>query len=452
MKLTNTKFLVFGLGVTGKSAVSALLKEKAIVSVCEDKDPKDTYLELEKLGATQVEVIENCSDDKIGDFDFILKSPGIPPRHSIIKAAKERGVPMLSDIELSYMLQPEMNTICITGTNGKTTTTLLTSAIIDEAGIKTASVGNIGKGILDEIGDDTKDKIFVIEASSFQLEYTIEFKPHVAVITNIGKDHLDWHESIENYISSKLKIFTNQKAEDFLILNYEDTLLREIEKSVESRIIWFSSKRELEKGLYIKHGMVVYSDGKTELEILSVNSVQIPGLHNLENVLAAAGASICIGIETTHIRNAVAKFKGAPHRLEPVRDITGVSYYNDSKGTNPESVIKALESFERPVILIAGGYDKGADYTELLNTFKIRGKALILMGETAESIRTKAYELGIEEIYMANGMKEAVEIAERISTPGDVVLLSPACASWDSYKNFEERGEHFKSLVNEIAG
>ncbi|HAE92788.1 MAG TPA: UDP-N-acetylmuramoyl-L-alanine--D-glutamate ligase [Tissierella sp.] len=452
MYLKNKKVLVFGLGISGLSTVKALHKLGAQIIVCDSKTKDELKDFFDKIKDIYVEKHLNTNELPLEDIDLIVKSPGIPPTAPILVNAQEKNIEVITDIELAYRISPTDNIIAITGTNGKTTTTTLVGEIFKKANCNTYVAGNIGVGILWDMVNANKDDVFVIEASSFQLENTIYFKPKVSLVTNIAPDHLNWHGSLDNYILSKKKIFKNQDKYDYTVLNYEDKTLREIQNEVNSNIIWFSANQKLDNGVFIDGDYIVLKDGQNLSKILPYRQLKILGKHNLENALGAIAISWAMGIELEIIAEVLREFPGVEHRIEYVKTIKGISFYNDSKGTNSDSTIKAIEALESPIILIAGGYDKGAEFDELILSFNGKVKELILLGSTKEKIKETAINNGFNNVHLVENMKEAVKLAYNCGEEKDNILLSPACASWDMYNNFEERGQDFKDAVYGLKG
>ncbi|MBU5254641.1 UDP-N-acetylmuramoyl-L-alanine--D-glutamate ligase [Tissierella praeacuta] len=452
MYLKNKKVLVFGLGISGLSTVKALHKLGAQIIVCDSKTKDELKDFFDKIKDIYVEKHLNTNELPLEDIDLIVKSPGIPPTAPILVNAQENNIEVITDIELAYRISPTDNIIAITGTNGKTTTTTLVGEIFKKANCNTYVAGNIGVGILWDMVNANKDDVFVIEASSFQLENTIYFKPKVSLVTNIAPDHLNWHGSLDNYILSKKKIFKNQDKYDYTVLNYEDKTLREIQNEVNSNIIWFSANQKLDNGVFIDGDYIVLKDGQNLSKILPYRQLKILGKHNLENALGAIAISWAMGIELEIIAEVLREFPGVEHRIEYVKTIKGISFYNDSKGTNSDSTIKAIEALKAPIILIAGGYDKGAEFDELILSFNGKVKELILLGSTKEKIKKTAINNGFNNVHLVENMKEAVKLAYNCGEEKDNILLSPACASWDMYNNFEERGQDFKDAVYGLKG
>lgn len=450
MYLKNKNVLVIGLGITGLSAVKALEKLEANISLYDSKDEEALGSFFYEIKDIQVKKYLNGKKPILDNIDLILKSPGVPLDIPILIEAKMKNIEIITDLELYYRIKSGKNMIVITGTNGKTTTTRLTGEIFRKAEYNTYIAGNIGIGILDDVLKDKDDDIIVVEASSFQLENTIHFKPHISAIINITPDHISWHGSLDNYIESKKKIFKNQNNDDYTILNYDDKILRQVSKSIKSNIIWFSVKEKLENGAFIEDDWIVLShDGKTT-RIVKLDEIQILGKHNLENILTSICISWAMGLKKEEIRTGVSEFKGVEHRMEYVKTTEGIAFYNDSKGTNPDSTVKAIEALSSPIILIAGGYDKGSEYDELIHSFNGKIKDLILIGETREKIKKVAIEKGFSRIHLVDSMKEAVKLSYELGEEKDNVLLSPACASWGMYSNFEERGKDFKNIVESL--
>lgn len=452
MYLTNKKVLVFGLGISGLSTVKALHQLNAQIVVSDSKTEEELKDFLDRIEGIYVEKHLNTNAVPLENIDLIIKSPGIPLSLPILQEAKNRNIEIITDIELAYRVSPTEDIVAITGTNGKTTTTTLVGEIFKSANFNTYVAGNIGVGILWDIVNSKKDDVFIIEASSFQLESTTYFKPKVSLITNLTPDHLDWHGSIDNYYNSKKKVFKNQDENDYIVLNYNDKILREMKDEIHSKIIWFSSSETLENGLFVENDHIIIKDDEKIIKVLPTKDLKILGKHNLENVLGAIGACWAMGIEVNIIAEVLKEFKGVEHRIEFVNKIKGISFYNDSKGTNSDSTIKAIEAINENIILLAGGYDKGTQFDELINAFNGKVKELILLGATKEKIKETALKYDFQNIYLVEDMREAVELAYSHGKSNDNILLSPACASWGMYNNFEERGIHFKDVVNGLEG
>lgn len=447
MYLKNKRVLVLGLGISGLSTVKALNFLEAKIIVYDSKteiELKDFFNEISDI---HIEKWLNKKEIYLENIDLIVKSPGIPPTSEVLLEAYRQNIEVITDIELAYRISPTEKIIAITGTNGKTTTTTLVGEIIKKANYNMHLAGNIGVGILWDMVNAKADDVFVIEASSFQLENTVSFRPQISLILNITPDHLDWHGSLEHYIDSKKKICQNQTEKDFTILNYDDPIIRKMADDLKSNIIWFSVNEKLNKGIYIDGEDIVINDGENIIKVMTYKDIKILGKHNLENVLGSIGICYSMDIDMKIIAQSIREFKGVEHRIEYVTNINGISFYNDSKGTNPESTIKAIEAIASPIILIAGGYNKGSEFDNLVKSFNNKIKDLVLLGETKEKIKEAAEKAGIINIHLVEDMKEAVKLSYSLGESKDNILLSPACASWGMYNNFEERGQDFKNAV-----
>lgn len=437
--LENKNILIMGFGVTGKSSLKFLREFPVKIYIYDKK------IDLQSLKVDEDFII--FKDEDLDKIDLIVKSPGIYPFDDLLVKAREKNIEIISDIELSYRYLKTDNVVAVTGTNGKTTTTTIVGDILKRKA-KTFVVGNIGRGILEITKEAKKDDFIVIEASSFQLEDTIEFKPHIALLTYVTSDHLDWHKTTENYVKAKLKIFANQDENDFAILNYEDRNLAK-KYNIKAQKYYFSMEKISEKGSYFDDGKIYYNDGKNTEEILDVKDLKIPGVHNIKNVMAAIIIAKLFGIDSYTIKRSISSFTGVEHRIEFVRELNGVKYYNDSKGTNPDSTEVAIAAMDGYVILIAGGYDKNSNFDNLIEKSKDKLKTVILLGETADKISNSCKKSDVE-FYIVKDLNKAVELAKKLAVKGEDVLLSPACASWDMYSNYEARGRHFKDLVREL--
>ena len=440
--------LVCGMAKSGIAAAK-LLKSKGISVAVSDIKPE------EKLPAGDLESVRNMGaalfcgknpDDIIGGFDCLVLSPGLDRSLPFIKKAESLKIPVIGEIELGYIFTP-CRIAGITGTNGKTTTTVLTGEIFKTEYPGTQVVGNIGVAYCDRVSGLKPEDWVVAELSSFQLESVSSFKPNISAVLNITPDHLNRHKTMETYIAAKENIFINQGSEDFTVLNYECEYCRRMGEKTKAETLFFSSKRELSEGIYLKDGNIIIKWGGINESLIDTNELNILGEHNYENAMAAAGIALCAGISAENIKKALKAFVAVEHRIEFVRTFNGVDYYNDSKGTNPDAAIKAVKAMKKPVVLIGGGYDKNSDYTDWILSFGGRVKSLILIGETAEAIEKSAFENGFHSVKRAESFEKAVLMAREDASEGDCVLLSPACASWDMFKNYEERGRRFKDIV-----
>ena len=455
MGLKGKRVLVVGLGISGRGAFDALARSGAALAVFDDrdisKDEPEFHNRLDEAGAECYLGGSPVPDER---WDYVVLSPGVPPSLPFIERARARGADVIGELELAFRLG-RGRYAAVTGTNGKTTTTTLIGEIFSDAGLKTVVTGNIGAAVSIAAVEAEDDTWLVTEVSSFQLETTERFRPKIAVILNLTPDHMDRHRTMEAYASAKAKIFANQEADDVLVYNADDELVCGLAANAVSRKLPFSRRLEPDAGVFVRGGEIVFADGeKGIVHVAGADELIIPGAHNLENALAAVAAAVAAGIGPDVIAGTLRSFKGVEHRLEFVCEAGGVRYVNDSKGTNPDASIKAIEAIGSGIVLIAGGYDKEADFVEYIRAAKGRVKKFILLGATAAKIRDCAVSEGFDEadINMVPCMGEAVRLGAGLADPGDTVLLSPACASWDMYRNYEERGEDFKSGAYGLQG
>jgi UDP-N-acetylmuramoylalanine--D-glutamate ligase len=445
------KVLIIGLARSGIAAARVLSSLGAEVTIADQKSAKDLREGVKTLRDWPIKIHTGgypvITKTK---FDLLVTSPGVPMRAEPLAQAVEEGIPVWSEIELASSLT-KGSIVAITGTNGKTTTTALVGQMFTDAGREVVVAGNIGVPLIQKVMGTTPSHNIVVEVSSFQLEWVHTFKPKVAIITNITPDHLDRHINMENYINVKARIFANQDKEDFTVLNYDDPILRKLAERCQGKVIFFSHQISLDEGVFIKNDWVVSRLRGTEQEICLVKDLKIPGLHNLENAMAAVGAGLALGLTKEQLHETLTTFPGVEHRLEPVRELNGVLYVNDSKATNPEAAMKALEAFDQPIILIMGGSSKGSDFSQLAKLIKEKVKHLIVLGQTADDIISAVEQNDFKAVYRVTTFEEAVNKSFQLALPGEIVLLSPACASYDMFKNFEHRGQTFKELVCELA-
>lgn len=442
------KVLVAGTGKSGIGAAKLLIRTGHPVLLYDGNEALDKEILRAKLPReADVEIcLGELTKETAAEADYCVISPGIPLEAPFVRVLQEAGVEIRSEIELAYR-QARGRLAAITGTNGKTTTTALTGAILAAAYPETYVVGNIGIPYTEEAGKMSESAVTVAEVSSFQLETIRTFHPEVSAILNITPDHLNRHKTMENYIAVKESITKNQTERDTCVLNYEDEELRRFGAGLPLRVLYFSSKRELAEGIFLRDGRIVVREGGTEEDLCRTEELRLVGVHNYENVMAAAAIALRMGVSLPLIRKVCREFRAVEHRIEYVTEKNGVVYYNDSKGTNPDAAIKGIEAMSRPTVLIGGGYDKQSEYGEWLAACKGRVTSLILIGATAKKIAGEAKKAGLEDICFASGMEEAVALAGRKARPGDAVLLSPACASWDMFESYEQRGRIFKDLV-----
>lgn len=447
MELKNKRVLVVGAGKSGLAVASFLTSKGARVVLADSSIPVYPGGELERLAASGVNLsLGGYPEVKRGNFDLVVMSPGIPLSVEPARLALEHDIELTGEMELAYRFS-SAPLVAITGTNGKTTTTTLLGEIFKNAGKNTLVGGNIGTPLVTEVERYSPEDIIVAEVSSFQLETTSTFKPKVALILNITPDHLDRHKTMEGYIDAKAKIIANQQPGDFTVLNYDDPLTAGLAGRSSARVLYFSRRTAVTEGAYIQDGRIMARLGGIEEYICGLEEIGIPGSHNLENALAAVAAAKSFGIEAESLANTLKNFKGVAHRLEFVAEINGVRYINDSKGTNPDASIKALEAYPQKIVLIAGGKNKGSDFGLFAAKVKERARVLVVLGQSAGAIAEAARDRGFENILFAKDFNDAVLLARQAARPGEIVLLSPACASWDMFKSFEERGDLFKKLV-----
>ena len=439
------KVLVLGLAKSGLAAARLLKKLGAFVTVNDGK-PLEENETARLLLAEGINVICGSHPVELLDegFEWVVKNPGIPYSNPIISKAVLDGLPVITEVELAGLIS-EAPFIGITGTNGKTTTTTLIDEIMKKDGKSTVLAGNIGKVASEVVQQAKPEDSVVIELSSFQLMGIQEFRPHIAIITNIYDAHLDYHGSREEYVGAKMKITQNQTDEDFLIINADQEALLSLAGASTANVIPFSVRQKVENGSYIENGMVYFQ----EEAIMPVTDIALPGSHNLENILASIAAVKLSGVSNEAIVHVLKTFSGVKHRTQFVREWNGRKFYNDSKATNTLATKSALTAFEAPIVLLAGGLDRGNDFEDLL-PYLHNVKAVVTFGETAEKWKDTAEQAGIICLEKAEYMTDAVQKAAALSKPGDVVLLSPACASWDQYKTFEERGDIFINCVNTL--
>lgn len=448
--LKGKNILIVGMGRSGIAAAHALVGYDANISIQDSKRAEDFDVSLiaffEEKGIT---CYFNTVPYDMSVFDMLILSPGVSPELDFVKEAAESGAEIVGELELAYRIG-KGNYVAITGTNGKTTTTTLTGEIFEAAGRKTSVVGNIGVAVISESAKATEDQWLITEASSFQLETIRYFKPQISAILNLTPDHLNRHHTMEAYGAAKAKIFENQREDGYLVINYDDKRCFALSKTAKCRVVPFSRKEELDFGAFVKGGNIVIKDDNGLVEICSLDDIKIPGDHNVENVLAAAAISYFAGISPEVIRKTISAFGGVAHRIEFCGTVDGVRYYNDSKGTNTDASITAIKALKDNIILIAGGDGKSQDFTELAKNFKGHVKELILLGRDGGQIGDAALKEGFKNITYCKNMDECVKTAAKLAEEGDKVLLSPACASWDMYDNFEQRGDHFKDCVERL--
>lgn len=450
MELSGKNVLVVGTGISGIGAAK-LLNQVGANAILYDGNESIKIEDVQnKLNGEKAEIIIGVlSEEDAKKVELLVISPGVPIDSEIVTRFRQMNIPVWGEVELAYNYD-KGQVVAITGTNGKTTTTALVGAIIKAYNNKTYIVGNIGNSYTGEVMNTSSNSYTVAEISSFQLETTHSFQPIVSAILNITPDHLNRHKTMENYAYTKEKIAENQNTNQVCVLNYDDPMLREYAKICPAKVVFFGRENKPDTGAYVENGYIRYYDGYTVETICNVEEMNLIGAHNYENVAAAVAITKAVGVPNDIIRAEILKFKAVEHRIEYVTTKNGVVYYNDSKGTNPEAAVKAIEAMTRPTILIGGGYDKKSEFDLYVKAFEGKVKLLVLIGQTRDKIAETARRYGFDDIIMADSLAEVVDICAKKAEPGDAVLLSPACASWGMFDNYEQRGTMFKELVNNL--
>ncbi len=451
MDFINKKVLVCGMAKSGITAAKLLHELGAVVTVTDIKPLEAFKGALSQLEQLNIKfALGGSPDTLVKEQDLLVISPGVPIDVPFLNLARSLGIPIWGEVELAYSLS-KAPVYAITGTNGKTTTTALTGQIFFSHNKETKVVGNIGVPFCSKVQETPEEGCFVVEISSFQLESIVSFKPKVAAVLNITPDHINRHYTLENYIAMKERIFENQDETDYLVLNYDCGYCRDMAKRAKARVIFFSVQSLLIEGVYVKGEKIVANINGTTEEIINVNELQILGEHNVENALAAVAISICGGVPVEIIRQELRAFKGVEHRIEYVTTINDVDFYNDSKATNVDAALKALYAMKRPIVLIAGGRDKDLDFAPLIKLAKEKVRHIVLIGEAANKIEDVCKAYGFDSYERANSLRSAVELALAKSEQGECVLLAPACASFDMFDSYEQRGNMFKAFVHELS-
>lgn len=447
----NKRVVVAGAGKSGIGAAKLLLEHGAEVIIFDQNDKADKLEILHKLGDYDKAgvVVGKLEEALLDTIDLMVISPGISIEAPFTEAFRERQIPIWSEIELAY--QMSKGTIAaITGTNGKTTTTALVGEICAAYCKSSFTVGNIGIPFTQIADQTTEDSMIVAEISSFQLEAIVDFQPKVSAVLNVTPDHLDRHHTFECYRDTKQKITMNQCKEQICVLNYDDIHTRGMAERIPATPVFFSRMTDLEQGVCLKGNQIVIRTEKEEYPVLSTEEMKLLGMHNIENYMAAIAISYYMGVPVEIIRKVCMEFKGVEHRIEFVKTVNGVNYYNDSKGTNPDAAIKGIQAMNRPTLLIGGGYDKKVPFDEWIESFDGKVRYLLLIGQTAETIAETARKHGFNDIIMKDNLEEAVQTCYELAEEGDAVLLSPACASWGQFDNYEQRGDLFKEYVRAL--
>jgi len=448
MDVKNKKIVVAGLGKTGFDSAVFLARKGADIFLTEEKATeqisKDASLLNEKGIKTE---IGGHTEEFIKDMEMLVVSPGIPDDALPVRYAESRNIPVISEIELAFTFSPSKKIIAITGTDGKTTTTSLTGHIFKEAKVPSVVCGNIGNTFIGEIDKIQRETFVILEVSSFQLERIKEFKPLLGCLLNIDEDHIDRHRTIENYIGAKKRLFINQDSNDRAVLNYEDKWCRDIARTIKSKKFFFGRDEFHKQGVYLKNNIIFSALNKEKhTKVVNIEKTNLWGKGNAENMMAASLIALLCGIDAEAIERAISGFIPLPHRLERVAEKNGVLFINDSKSTSPHSVINALESVETETILIMGGRNKDMSFSRIIPYFKNKVRLIILLGEAKDMLAEEFKECGVPVIKV-NDVKEAVQNAFKNAKPGDIVLFSPGCTSFDMFNNYKERGDAFKKEV-----
>jgi UDP-N-acetylmuramoylalanine--D-glutamate ligase len=442
--------IVAGTGKSGISATKLLVNHGVKVYLFDENKDRDIEAIKEKTGDSELVQIElgELGEDALSSSQLMVISPGIPVDAPFTDVVRNAGIPIWSEIELAYHYG-KGKIAAITGTNGKTTTTALVGEIVKAHNAKTIVVGNIGIPYTELCDTTDDDSDTVAEISSFQLETVIDFHPNVSAILNLTPDHLNRHYTFENYGNVKFSITKNQTMDDVTVLNYDDEHTRAMGEKAKDHchVVYFSRLEKPVGGVYVEDGDIILEDGDKKINVLAIKDLKLMGAHNVENVLAAVGISYYMGVPVDVIRDVATSFKAVAHRIEYVDTIDGVAYYNDSKGTNPDAAIKGIQAMVAPTFLIGGGYDKGSEYDEWIEAFDGKVKWLVLIGQTAQKIADCAKRHGFNSIIFEENLQDAVAYCHENAVDGDAVLLSPACASWGQFDNYEQRGDMFKEYV-----
>ena len=449
MEWNNKRVLVFGAGISGIGAARLLLQAGAVPVIYDGKADLDREALLRKIGS-DVEICAGELPEEVrASLDLVVMSPGVPTDLPLVKSLYAQGLKVWGEIELAYEVG-RGEVLAITGTNGKTTTTALLGKIMGDARESVYVVGNIGTPYTSVALETREDTVTVAEISSFQLETIEKFAPKVSAILNITPDHLNRHHTMEEYIRVKELITENQTPENVCVLNYEDPVLREFGEKAVPKVVYFSSRRPLPEGIYLEGDEIILKTETETVPVVRTGDLKLLGLHNYENVMAAVAMAYYAGVSMESIRKSTCEFTAVEHRIEYVTEKNGVAYYNDSKGTNPDAAIKGIQAMNRPTYLIGGGYDKSSSYEEWIGAFDGKVKELVLIGQTREKIRDTAERMGFHSCVLCEDLREAVAYCASRASAGDAVLLSPACASWGQFDNYEQRGRMFKEYVRSL--
>ena len=447
--MNREKILIYGLGISGISALKRLESENKTADIIDRKTREELQSVLDENGISNIKTYTTGDSIDMKQYVMLIKSPGIPNEDPIIVFAKNSGVEIVNDVEYAYRNCGDSFLIGITGTNGKTTTTTLIGEMINQWKGNAVVTGNIGSGIMWDFKDMSDSDIGVVELSSFQLDGIRDFRTNISVITNISPDHISWHKTYENYIDAKLKIISNQTENDYCIINYDNDVLQSEIKDTQCKKLYFTTTNREIEGIYVNQNRIILNVFKPEY-VCNADEIFMPGLHNLENSLAAILAARIAGVDLESIRKVLASFRGVEHRLEYVTNVEGISFYNDSKGTNTDASIKAINSFDPPVHIILGGMDKGEDFGLLVDNLEGNVKTASIFGETKYKLAETMKNNGFLDYEIFDTLRECIMSSFNNAKEGEIVLLSPACASWDMYENYMIRGNEFKNIVFEL--
>lgn len=451
MDWNGKKVLVVGCGISGIGSTE-LLEKVGASPVLFDENTKVSVdnVRAKFSNGTKAEIIIGQLPEAVEtEIEMVVLSPGVPSDTAFAEGFRKRNIPVIGEIELAYLCG-KGSILAITGTNGKTTTTALTGKIMQEYFVSSYIVGNIGNPYTSAVLEMQEDTVTVAEISSFQLETIEKFHPKVSAILNITPDHLDRHHTMENYVKTKQDITMNQTKEDICVLNYEDSYTAGFASKCPAKVVYFSSARKLENGYFLDGEEIKYCQEGREEVLLNIHEMRLLGIHNVENVMAAIAVSESFGVPRDHVIKVVKNFTAVEHRIEYVTTVRDVDYYNDSKGTNTDAAIKAVQAMNRPTIVIGGGYDKDSQYDEWIESFGDKVKWLVLLGQTKEKIAACAKAHGFQNVVLVESLEEAVNVCYEKAEAGSAVLLSPACASWGMFPNYEVRGRMFKELVHKL--
>lgn len=450
--IAGQKVLVVGLARSGLAAAQSLHKLGAQVIGYDQKSLDELGTAVKELEQLDIPVVNQLQSDIMNEsLDLIVVSPGVPLSLPVFDWARSQGVPVIGELELAYRLKnPKVDLLAVTGTNGKTTTTALLRYILEKNGYAAYYGGNIGLALTNLL-EKLTEGVVAVEVSSFQLETVDQFRPSICGLLNITPDHLDRHKTMQAYIEAKSRIFKQQKPGDFAVFNFDDPYLRQLAEKCPATVVYFSAQHQLPEGFFIDQNIIVYRHEGQDIQICPAGDIRLRGQHNLENVLCAVAMSYLYGARPAMISDALKTFTGVRHRMEEVIYHQGVLYVNDSKATNPDSAIKALQSFNQPVVLIAGGRNKGSDFAEFAQVIEKRVRELVILGEARQEIKDAVMKTSFRNIHEVNDLNEAVAVAYQLAVAGDVVLLSPACASWDQFPSYEHRGDLFCELARSLA-